>query len=237
MTSIPLGPTFIYHHFSNHQSNGFNSIATFLRISLDLFLSTPKTTIFTISYSTISNLSILPYMTKHFLAYHISLEKLTLQDMFIKPIKACSLTLIQHQKVSITKNSNKHQVLEVNNVSITHPKLLLQGPAIHDIEGLFASFHLNQESITLPACESGGGGDRGHGFIKSKEEWGRVVKFLISSRFMSFAIVLKSMIQGILKNFPDLGSVSTKLSDAEPHRQARGFDGHEMGSNYKSNYT
>ena len=45
------------------------------------------------------------------------------------------------------------------------------------------------------------------------------------------------MIQGILKDFQDLGLVLIKHNDAEPHRRGQGFDGHEMGSNHKSNYT
>ncbi|XP_023754819.1 fasciclin-like arabinogalactan protein 21 [Lactuca sativa] len=192
------------------RSNGFNFIATFLHISPDLFLSTPETTVFAIPDSAISNLSIRPYMTKHLLAYHISPEKLTIQDLFKKPIKTCLPTLIQHQKVSITKNDNKHHVLEINNVLITHPNLFLQGPVIiHGVAGPFASFNHNQESITLPLCESGGGGGGVvRGFIKNKEEWGRVVKFLSSSGFMPFAIGLNSVIHGILKDFPDLDSVT-----------------------------
>ncbi|KAI3780778.1 hypothetical protein L2E82_10769 [Cichorium intybus] len=191
------------------RSNGFNFIATYLHISPDLFLSTPQTTIFAIPDTAISNLSIPPYMTKHLLAYHISPEKLTIQDLFKKPTKTCLPTLIQRQKVSITKNDHIHRLLEINNVLITHPNLFLQGPvAIHGVAGPFASFDHNQEiSITFPVCESGGGGGGG-GLIKNKKEWGRVVKFLTSSGFMPFAIGLNSVIHGILKDYPDLESVT-----------------------------
>ncbi|KAL4573029.1 hypothetical protein LXL04_019822 [Taraxacum kok-saghyz] len=193
------------------RSNGFNFIATFLHISPDLFLSTPQTTIFAIPDVAISSLSMPPYMIKHLLAYHISPEKLAIEDLFKKPPKTCLPTLIQHQKVSITKNDYKHHVVEINNVLITHPNLFLQGPVtIHGVAGTFASFDHNQESITLPLCESGGGGggNSSRGFIKNKEEWGRVVKFLSSSGFMPFAIGLNSVMQGILKDFPDLNSVT-----------------------------
>ncbi|KAI3749189.1 hypothetical protein L2E82_19796 [Cichorium intybus] len=128
------------------RSNGFNFIATFLHISPDLFLSTPQTTIFAIPDTAISNLSIPPYMTKHLLAYHISPEKLTIQDLLKKSTKTCLPTLIQRQKVSITKNDHIHRVLEINNVLITYPNLFLQGPvAIHGVAGPFASFDHNQE--------------------------------------------------------------------------------------------
>ncbi|KAI3745058.1 hypothetical protein L1987_58159 [Smallanthus sonchifolius] len=155
------------------RSNGFNLMANFLHISPELLHSTPQT-IFAIPDAAFANLSIPPYMIKHLLAYHISPTKLTTQDLFNKPLKSCLPTLIHHQTLSITKIE---QVLEINNVLITHPDLFLQ------------------QSIEL-------------GFIKNKEELGRVIKFLSSSGFMSFAIGLNSVTDGIVKDFPDLDSVT-----------------------------
>lgn len=98
---------------------------------------------------------------------------------------------------------------------ITHPDLFLQGPVtIHGVAGSFASFDHRQEIIKLPVCESDHNGGSGSGssstgsFIKNKDEWGKVVKFLGSSGFMPFAIGLNSVTDGILKDFPDLNSVT-----------------------------
>ncbi|KAI3736246.1 hypothetical protein L6452_15784 [Arctium lappa] len=193
------------------RSNGFNFIATFLHISPELFFSTPQSTIFAIPDAAISNHSIPPYMTKQLLAYHISPAKLTIQDLFRKPAKTCLPTLIPHQRVTITKNDYKNRLLEINNVLITHPDLFLQGPiTIHGIAGSFASFDHRQEIMNLPVCESDhdGGSSSTGGFIKNKDEWGKVVKFLGSSGFMPFAIGLNSVTDGILKDFPDLNSVT-----------------------------
>ncbi|KAK1433136.1 hypothetical protein QVD17_10042 [Tagetes erecta] len=180
------------------RSNGFNFIANFLHISPPR--STTPQTIFAIPDSAISNLSVPPYMIKHLLAYHISPTKLTIQDLFNKPLKTCLPTLIQHQTVSITKKDNKKRLLEINNVLITHPDLFLhQSVTIHGVAASFASFDPHQQTITLPICESES--------IKDIE-WGRIVKLLGSSGFTAFAIGLKSMSEEIVKDFPDLNSVT-----------------------------
>ncbi|KAI3795398.1 hypothetical protein L1987_38050 [Smallanthus sonchifolius] len=187
------------------RSNGFNLMANFLHISPELLHSTPQT-IFAIPDAAFANLSIPPYMIKHLLAYHISPTKLTTQDLLNKPLKTCLPTLIHHQTLSITKIANKKQVLEINNVLITHPDLFLQqSVTIHGVAGSFAWYDHRQERITLPYCKP----DRDElGFIKNKEEWGRVIKFLSSSGFMSFAIGLNSVTDGIVKEYPDLDSVT-----------------------------
>ncbi|KAM0007078.1 putative FAS1 domain-containing protein [Helianthus debilis subsp. tardiflorus] len=189
------------------RSNGFNFISNFLHISPELFVSNTDSslTIFAVPDAAISNLSIPPYMIKHLLAYHTSPTKLTLQDLFKKPLKTCLPTLIPHHTVSITKIDYKRRVLEINNVLITHPDLFLQGHVtIHGVAGSFATFDHHQESIVLPFCEA----DDIGGFVKNKDEWGRMIKFLGSSGFMAFAIGLKSVTDGIFKDFPDLKSVT-----------------------------
>lgn len=139
-------------------------------------------------------------MIKHLFAYHILPTKLTIQDLFNKPLKTCIPTLIQQQTVSITKKDYKKHLLEINNVLITHPDLFLhQSVTIHGVAASFASFDPHQQTITLPICESES--------IKDIE-WERIVKLLGSSGFTAFAIGLKSVIEGIVKDFPDLNSVT-----------------------------
>ncbi|XP_071739911.1 fasciclin-like arabinogalactan protein 21 [Rutidosis leptorrhynchoides] len=226
LLAIIITTTFRHHHrLNNHsstiglpsnasqllRSNGFNFIATFLHITPDPFLSQPQTTIFAIPDTTISNLSIPPYMMKHLIAYHITPVKLTFHDLFKKPTRTCLPTLIQQQTIGITKSDIKKRNLEINNVLITHPDLILDGPvSIHGLEGSFASFDHQQEKINLPVC----GSDHNSGlkttslFIKNRDEWEKVVNFLNTSGFMPFATGLKSETDNILKDFPDLKSVT-----------------------------
>jgi uncharacterized surface protein with fasciclin (FAS1) repeats len=185
------------------RSNGFNFVATFLHISPGLFSSTPQATIFAVPDGTISNLSLPPYMMKHFLAYHISPSKLTMQDLLRKPTRTCLPTLVLRKSVGITKSDAKKGVLEINNVLITHPDLFVKGfVTIHGLAGSFASFDRQQESINLAVCETGQNKNN------VKDEWGKVVKFLGSSGFMAFAIGLNSVTDRIVKDFPDLDSVT-----------------------------
>ncbi|KVH95961.1 fasciclin-like arabinogalactan protein 21 [Cynara cardunculus var. scolymus] len=197
------------------RSNGFTFIATLLHISPDLFLSTPQSTIFAIPDSAMSNLSIPPYMTVQLVTYHISPSKLTIHDLFQKPVNTCISTMFQQQKISITKNDEKHRVLEINKVLITHPDMFVQGPvSIHGVGGPFASFKFHQEITELPICNTNqselshstvGGKVNG---IKKKAEWGMVVRFLSSAGFTPFALALYSVIDGILKDHPDLNSTT-----------------------------
>ncbi|KAI3728830.1 hypothetical protein L6452_17474 [Arctium lappa] len=198
------------------RSNGFTFIATLLHISPDLFLSTPHSTIFAIPDSAISNLSIPPYMTIQLVTYHISPSKLTIQDLFQKPLNTCFSTMFQQQKISITKKDEKRRVLEINNVLITHPDIFVQGPvSIHGVGGPFASFKFHQEITELPICNTNqselshstvGGGEVDR--IKKKAEWVTVVRFLSSAGFTPFAISLYSVLDGILKDHPDLNSAT-----------------------------
>nr|XP_043625163.1 fasciclin-like arabinogalactan protein 21 [Erigeron canadensis] len=206
--SSPPVPGFTSNASQLLRSNGFNFIATFLHISPDLFLPTPQSTIFAISDSTFSNLSIPPYLMRHFLEFHISPSRFTFPDLLNKPISTCFPTLVQEKRIGITKNDDKRRVLEINNVLITHPDLFLHGSlAIHGLAGSFASFDHLQESLVFPVCEEGHKIDVG--FIKNnKDEWGKVVKFLGTSGFMPFAIGLKSVTDGIFKDFPNLKSLT-----------------------------
>ncbi|XP_076914826.1 fasciclin-like arabinogalactan protein 21 [Bidens hawaiensis] len=216
LLAVILTTTLRRHHHHHHppspnytataskllRSKGFNFIANFLHISPELFSPTPQITIFAIPDSAISNLSVPPYMIKHLLAYHILPKKLTMQELLSKPLKICLPTLFQHHTVSITKTDYKKQVLEINNVLISHPDLFLgQFVAMHGVSASFASFDRRQERINLGFCEAGG-------FVTIKHEWDKMIRVLGSSGFMAFAIGLKSVTDGIVKDFPDVDSVT-----------------------------
>ncbi|XP_076884423.1 fasciclin-like arabinogalactan protein 21 [Bidens hawaiensis] len=219
LLAVILTTTLRHHHHHHHppslnytptaskllRSHGFNFIANFLHISPELFSQTPQITIFAVPDSAISNLSIPPHMIKHLLAYHILPTKLTMQQLLNKPLKTCLPTLFQHQTVSITKTDYKKQVLEINNVLLTHPDLFLdQFVTMHGVSGSFASFDRHQERINLGFCEAG----ITRGFVNIKHEWEKMIRVLVSSGFMAFAIGLKSVTDGIVKDFPDIDSVT-----------------------------
>ncbi|XP_076961062.1 fasciclin-like arabinogalactan protein 21 [Bidens hawaiensis] len=185
------------------RSHGFNFIANFLHISPEVFSQPPQITIFAVPDSAISNLSIPPYMIKHLLSYHILPTKLTMQQLLNKPLATCLPTLFQHHTVSITKTDHKTQVLEINNVLITHPDLFLdQFVTMHGVSGSFASFDRVQERMNL------GNFCIARGFVTVKHEWDKMIRVLGSSGFMAFAIGLKSVTDGIVKDFPDVDSVT-----------------------------
>ncbi|KAK9052022.1 hypothetical protein SSX86_028650 [Deinandra increscens subsp. villosa] len=197
------------------QSNGFTFIANLIHISPDLFLSTPESTIFAIPDSAMSNLSIPPYKTVELITYHISPNKLTFQDLFQKPLHTCFTTMFQQQKISITKKDERNQNLEINNVLITKPDLFLhESVAIHGVSGPFASFKFHPEINELPICNVnqtqftnstfGAKLDR----TKIKAEWRMVVKFLTSSGYTPFAFWLYNVLDGVIKDHPNLHSMT-----------------------------
>ncbi|KAJ0635558.1 putative FAS1 domain-containing protein [Helianthus annuus] len=192
------------------RSNGFTFLANLIHISPNLFLSTPESTIFAIPDSAISNLSIPPYMTIELITYHISPNKFTLQDLFQKPLNTCFSTLFQQQKISITKKDEKNRLLEINNVLITIPDMFVdQSVAIHGVSGPFASFKRFPEINELPICTMINQSQVTKvDFIKIKAEWKMVVKFLSLNGFTPFAFWLYNVLDGIVKDHPDLHSMT-----------------------------
>ncbi|KAL8196614.1 hypothetical protein R6Q57_024909 [Mikania cordata] len=197
------------------QSNGFNFIANLIHISPELFLSTPESTIFAIPDSVMSNISIPPYMTIGLVTYHISPNKLTIQDLFQKPLNTCLTTMFQQQKISITKKDEKNQLLEINNVLVTKPDLFIHGSvAIHGVNGPFASFKFHPEINELPVCSMNQSRllnstvDANLDFMKIKGEWKMVVKFLSSSGFTPFAFWMYNVLDEIVKDHPHLHSMT-----------------------------
>lgn len=88
--------------------------------------------------------------------------------------------------------------------------------AIHGVSGPFASFKFHQEISELPICNIMNQSELSHSTVggriidptKIRAEWKMVVKFLGSSGFAPFAIGLYSMIDGIIKDHPNLHSMT-----------------------------
>ncbi|KAL4583724.1 hypothetical protein LXL04_008307 [Taraxacum kok-saghyz] len=162
-----------------------------------------------------SNLSIPPFMTVQLISYHISPSKLTIIDLFDKPLHTCISTGFQQQKIAITKKDQKNQVLEINNVLITHPDMFIQGPVvIHGVSGPFASFKFHQQITQLPICAANRS-DVSRGIAgakidltKNNVEWATLVKFLNTTGFAPFATGLHTVLDGVFKEHPNLRSLT-----------------------------
>ncbi|XP_059664576.1 fasciclin-like arabinogalactan protein 21 [Cornus florida] len=193
------------------RKNGFNVIATLLQVSPEIFLSSPESTIFAIQDSAISKVSVPPWVMKQLLQYHTSPSKISMQDLFKKPKGTCLPTLVHRKNIAITKINRKRPSIEINNVSISHPNMFLEGPiSIHGVLGPFSSlhFHKNWDIIQSPIC------DFNHSMVSNSSvseemvEWTRVVRLLSSKGLVSFSIGLNSVLDGILRDYPHLNSVT-----------------------------
>ncbi|KAI3714119.1 hypothetical protein L1987_72709 [Smallanthus sonchifolius] len=110
--------------------------------------------------------------------------------------------------IHFTKQDQQNQLLEINNVLITHPDIFLQpSVAIHAVSGPFASFKLLPQINQLPICNNVNQTQR-LDVIKIKAEWKMMVKFLTSSGFTPFAFWLYSVLDGIIKDHPNLHTMT-----------------------------
>ncbi|MCD7472704.1 hypothetical protein HAX54_014033 [Datura stramonium] len=137
------------HQFNRHalainaskalRNHGFNILATLLQISPEIFLSTPQSTIFAIQDSAISNLSVPSWAMKQLLLYHTSPSKIPFHQLLKKPQGSCLTTLYSQKKIAITRIDEKRSSIEIDNVSVSHPDVFLEGSlSIHGVKvGLF----------------------------------------------------------------------------------------------------
>ncbi|PIN11916.1 hypothetical protein CDL12_15459 [Handroanthus impetiginosus] len=186
---------------------GFHAIATLLQISPDLFLSQPKSTIFAIHDSAISNLSISPSAMRQLLRYHVVPSALPMAALLKKPSGFCFKTLVDNSKLVITKNNavmgSKTRSIMINNVLISHPDIFLEGPL--SVHGVLRPFDV----IPAPLC---GFSDQsnflGPNNTNQAVEWTRIIRLLSSNGFISFAIGLNTVLDGILRDYKNLKPVT-----------------------------
>ncbi|KAI8009014.1 Fasciclin-like arabinogalactan protein 21 [Camellia lanceoleosa] len=210
--SIPLNQSIIPNHLSFNASralrrHGFNAIATLLQIYPEIFLSSPQSTIFAIPDTAISNASAHPNMLKQLIKYHTSPSKLPIHELLKKPQGTCLTTLVHQKNIAITKIDPKQGSIEINNVLISHPDLFLERPiSIHGVLAPFSSllgFDRDWEITQSPICESKNSSES-----KNIVEWTHMVRLLSFNGFVSFAIGLHSVLDGILRDHPGLNSVT-----------------------------
>lgn len=95
----------------------------------------------------------------------------------------------------MTKNEGEAGSLMINNVLISHPDMFLEGPlAVHGVAGPF-------DTTSSPWCQSSL-------VSKNAVDWTRIVRLLSSNGFVSFAIGLNAVLDGIVQDYANLGSVT-----------------------------
>ncbi|XP_050208026.1 fasciclin-like arabinogalactan protein 21 [Mercurialis annua] len=222
--SSSSSPLIINHTLSHNasaalrRSGSFNIIATLLSISPEIFLSSPNSTIFAIQDSSLTNASSSPLFLKHLLQYHTAPFSFSMADLLRKPQGTCFRTLFRHKNVALTKVDPHRRYLEINHVLVSHPDMFLQGNiAIHGVLGSFSSMgsqdygRVLDSIIQAPICDA-----NSSLVLEDKDmiQWNRIVRLLSSNGFVSFAIGLNSVLDGILKDYSNLSSV-TILSPPE----------------------
>ncbi|XP_060189886.1 fasciclin-like arabinogalactan protein 21 [Lycium barbarum] len=189
------------------RNQGFNILATLLQISPEIFLSTPQSTIFAIQDSAISKLSVPSWAMKQLLQYHTSPSRIPFQELLKMSQGSCLMSLLSQKKIAITKVDEKNRFIMINNVSVSHPDLFLEKSlSIHGVTGTFSvlDFHGMDEHMDViqsPICEETSN-------TKDLVDWTRIIKLLSSKEYVSFAIELHSVLDGILRDSANLSDVT-----------------------------
>ncbi|KAE8670109.1 scarecrow-like protein 32-like [Hibiscus syriacus] len=198
------------------RKSGFNIIATLLQITPEIFISSPHSTIFAIPDSSIANASHASWLLKHLFQYHASPLQLPMKELLKKHKGSCFPTLFHGKNVALTKVDDKQRIVEINRVLVSHPDIFLDGPlTIHGVLGPFTSMdprYVNQgwDHIQAPICDSNLSLVSEVVVVDAKNvvEWTNVIRLLSSKGFVSFAIGLNSVLDGILYDKVKLNSVT-----------------------------
>ncbi|KAK9285108.1 hypothetical protein L1049_024293 [Liquidambar formosana] len=184
--------------------SGFNLVATLLQNQPSLQCKDPA----------ISNASLPPWLIQELLQYHTSPSKLSMEDLLKKHQGSCLPTLLHQKKIAITKTNVSERSIEINHVLISHPDIFLGGPiSVHGVLGPFSSLDPQDtrqgwEFFQSPICDSNSSVVSDVGKSKNMIEWARIIRLLSSNGFVSFAIGLHSVLDGILQDYMDLSSVT-----------------------------
>ncbi|XP_030546340.1 fasciclin-like arabinogalactan protein 21 [Rhodamnia argentea] len=188
---------------------GFAAMAALLPIAPELFFSSPNATIFVIKDSFMANLSLSPWLMEEVLRYHASPLKLSVDDLLKMPRGSCLPTLLAKKNVVITRSDAEHRLVEINRVAITHPNVFLgERLAIHGV--LRPLLHKEQDLCLVQSskCDHNPRSVSAVGKEQYLVDWGRVIQSLSSNGFVSFAIGLQSVLDGILGDNGHLASVT-----------------------------
>ncbi|XP_038886823.1 fasciclin-like arabinogalactan protein 21 [Benincasa hispida] len=198
---------------------GFNTIATLLQVSPEHFFSPQNSTIFAIKDSAISNTSLPPWLLKNLVQYHTSPSKLSMADLLKKPQGVCLPTLLMPKKIAITRMNSTARLVEINHVLVTDPDIFLGGNvSIHGVLGPFSPLdpldvRQGWSFIQAPFCDSNATVisdplETKNGVVGVEVEWRRIIRWLSANGFVSYAIGLQSVLEGILQEFEGLKSIT-----------------------------
>ncbi|CAK7324964.1 unnamed protein product [Dovyalis caffra] len=213
----PIRPTSNYLSLNASRTlreSGFNIMATLLMVSPEMFFLSPNTTIFAIKDTSLANTSLPPWFLKNLLQYHTSPLRLSMEDVFKKPQGICFPTLVDRKKLAVTKIDAKERLVEINHVMVSHPDLVLERQvAIHGVLAPFSSLgskdiFLGWEFVQAPICDVNSSLVSDANDPRIVSEWTRIIHLLSSHRFVSFAIGLNSVLDGILVDHKNLSSVT-----------------------------
>ncbi|KAG7554397.1 FAS1 domain [Arabidopsis suecica] len=210
------------------QSN-FKAIATLLRISPEIFLSSsPNTTLFAIEDASFFNTSSLhPLFLKQLLQYHTLPRMLPMDDLLKKPQGTCLPTLLHHKNVQVSTVDQESRTAEVNHVRISHPDMFLgDSLVIHGVVGPFSPLQPHSDNLLqTSSCQSDTNKTSNNEEVPVNIDWIRIVQLLSSNGFVPFAIGLHSVLNRIVndhhhKNLTGVTILATpnlvSLSSASP---------------------
>ncbi|XP_022762481.1 fasciclin-like arabinogalactan protein 21 [Durio zibethinus] len=213
-TKSTTAPLFLEASAALRRTGNFNIIAALLQITPEMFISSPHSTIFAIPDSSIAKSSHTFWLLKHLFQYHASPLQLSMNDLLKKHQGSCFPTILHGKNVAITKVDARERVVEINHVLVSHPDIFLEGPlTIHGVLGPFTSMDSlygdrSWDHIQAPICDSNLSLVSEVTDTKKMVEWMHIIHWLSSKGFVSFAIGLNSVLDGILDDQMNFNSVT-----------------------------
>ncbi|KAI4384991.1 hypothetical protein MLD38_003068 [Melastoma candidum] len=194
---------------------GFAGLAALLPVYPEYFFSLPNTTIFAIPDSSILDFSVSPLLLRDLVRYQTMPMKLSMGDLLEKPKQSCLPTSLQPRNIIITNSDKELMLVEINNIALTYPDIFLaDNLAIHGVLAPFVSAKEEDGELALNFPESLECESKAHELASVAHEsddnvdWGTVIHSLSSNGFISFAIALNSVLDGILNDDADINSVT-----------------------------
>lgn len=206
---------------------GFILMADLLHRSPPFFLPPQNSTFFAIKDSALKNTSLPLWFLKSLLFYHTITSKTSMHDLLNKPQGSCIQTLFRQKNVSVTKVNPSQNSIEINHVLISNPDIYLDEHfTIHGVLGPFTSLRRQDlqggsdfiQSMpcrlplsNVPKSNTNVNSNSSYNHSSNKKvfvEWNKVVQLLGSKGYASFSIALHTVLDGILKDYVGLGSVT-----------------------------
>ncbi|KAL8153108.1 hypothetical protein V2J09_010868 [Rumex salicifolius] len=191
------------------RSQGFTIVATLLKLSPEIFFSpsssSGESTIFALPDSALANCSLPYWAQKLLLQYHtLPSQNLPFRALLRKSSNTCLATAVPTKNIALTKIVPQERLIEINNAKITHPDLFLAGSiSIHGVLAPFMTLHSQEteqyslDFIPSPACTTS---------PVIFPHWKQIMRTLSSHDFVSFAMGLNFVLEGIIREYSDLNS-------------------------------